>query len=110
MNLTKVLLLFSFFVITGLTTTSCGDSEPECSEAAFDRDLENETDKIIEALTAFSLDPTNPNLCNDYRDALENFLDELERYRSCAEEIGELAEFNEALADGRESLNDTVCP
>ena len=110
MKIKNLFVLFSTLIYLGVVSTSCGDSEPTCSEAAFNEDLNNETEQINEALTAFSLDPTNPSVCNDYIDALENFVDELERYRSCAEELGELADFNEGLNEARQSIDDTICP
>lgn len=103
---------FSFFLLAiGLLTMfSCkSDSDVNCdNEAEIERVLENGLDDVLTATFDYAGDQSTSN-CNKLKDVYSSFIDTLEDFQSCADEVGEGDEFREAIQDSREALNDLPC-
>lgn len=104
-------LKYLLFVAVGFVglMTSCGGDSIDCSdEMALEEATTAGLEDVTDAFTKFSTDPSESN-CQEVRNALSNWINDIEDLEDCARERGELAEFQEALNEAREQLNDFPC-
>lgn len=109
------LLKLSFLLVLFLGLfSSCGDDEDDAvvdcanANATFATAFSEELNNINEVSTEYAMNPTTEN-CNAFKNAYNDYLDAIEAYEDCAREAGQLAEWNQALAETREALNDIEC-
>ncbi len=101
-------LLFTFLLAAGFMMTSCGGDSVDCMDvAAINQDLADETDAVNDALEAYVTSPTDEN-CNDYKDAINDFIDELQKFRECVP-AEDLADWDESISDAEDTLAGVVC-
>lgn len=101
-----LLVTFSFALV------SCGgdDEVEECNAASinFAQEFSQELQDIVDAGTAFGTDPSASN-CENYKEAVRDYINALRSFEDCAREAGMLAEFNAALNEYDESEIDNLC-
>ena len=71
-------------------------------------EIEDELNAVLDAATTYTQDPTTAN-CEAYVAAYQDYLDELEGYQSCANQAGQGAEYQQALQDAQDALDDINC-
>ena len=88
-------------------TTSCGGDD--CTDAnTLNTQINDGVTRVNAAITTFSNDPTESN-CNELLNVLEDYINELEGLESCANDLGQGAEFQATLTSARNSLASTTC-
>ena len=105
MKLTKLLFAFMF---VGVLFASCGDDEIECTEAGLNEAIQEETEALSEAVSAFVVDPTTEN-CEALRDAYQDFIDEAKNLQDCADEVGEGEEYMQSIQEAEASIAALEC-
>ena len=86
---------------------SCRKASPlACSTWGFE--ILDEAEALQETANAYGADPTPAN-CRAYRDALQDYVNELERYRSCSFTAADQQSWNEFLDDAQQSVDDLNC-
>ncbi len=108
----KVLKINSFILFCALffSFTSCSNDDVDCSDTqTIDNLVENQLNEVTDALTAFSNNPNDTGLCNNVKNELQNFLDLLRDYESCAEEDGQGDEFRSQITDAENQLAEIDC-
>ena len=102
---------FALLLLGSLFIVSCGDDDNDkkgCSPN-WAAELTDELTAVQSAAEAYAEDPTGGN-CNAYKDALQDYINELRPYRDCSALTGQnRTDFEAALADAEETLQD-VCP
>jgi len=103
MNLRKLCLLTFSLVCFSMLFVSCGKSD---EEEILDCYTEHINDGIINdysaAIEAWSLDPTNQQLCEDASEALTTWVTALTEYAKCARDNGV------ALQAGFENIDEQI--
>ena len=102
---TRLLLPFTFLLLTSITFTACSNVDCDELETNFEALFADEYERINDALEVYINDPTDDN-CDDVKDALNELIDEVEDYDTCADSRSEAREFREELDDLREELDD----
>ncbi len=97
--------LFVFFIAF---STSCKKSVVGCSGIAYANELSAELNALSTASAAYGQDPSTAN-CNAYKNAFQNYLNGLNKYKNCTFTTGERAQFNAALQDAQDNLDMLVC-
>jgi hypothetical protein len=87
---------------------SCGGDDVDCDPEVYEAELSMLSGDLFAAAFAYGFDPS-PENCEAYKDALDEYLNEAEKYESCAEDAGELKEFREALDEARAELDQLEC-
>jgi len=100
MKYSFLLIILSFAFIT-----SCG-SDVDCDVNAFNNDIQSEFSKLESAANVYAQDPTDDN-CKKFKDAAEDYLDAIESYGDCTE--FDQVQYQEALQQARDNLNQVVC-
>ena len=101
-------LLYVVAITLGLFTLSCGTSGSGSGCGAgfnFYSEVNNEITDLSAAAQAYSLDPTTSK-CLKYADAFENYIDALSGLKSCANGAGQGSEWQEAIDDAQDSIDD----
>jgi len=107
MNTSTRTFLFAL-VVSCTFIFSCGkDSVVGCGNN-FYGEIENELTDITTAFTAFSNDQSVAN-CENYKDALRDYLNALEGLRSCYGAGTSKAEFDAELKIAQDDLDDWEC-
>jgi hypothetical protein len=101
------------FVFMTFSLVSCnkdnGDSGFNCTETfQFSQYIQDETDALIDANAAYLQNPTTEN-CENYRQALNAYIDEAERVEDCARQRGQAQGFEQAIAEARQDIEDLEC-
>ena len=106
----KIKLLFFFLAVASIGLVSCGgDDDVDCTGTVnLSVELSAEIDAVTNAGIAYGTNPTTEN-CEDYVNALEDYLDALSAWESCANEAGVLDEFQQDLADAQAAIDDIEC-
>jgi hypothetical protein len=105
----KLSFFFSVLLI-GLFLISCGDDNSVICGTTFSlsTEIQAELDAFTNAAILYVGNPTSDN-CNAYRNAAQDYLDAIESYRDCADDAGQLAEFNQSLLEAQESVDGIIC-
>ncbi len=86
----------------------CKDDDDPVS-CNYAQEVQDEADALTAAATAYSNDPSNTVLCQDYKDAFTDYLNALEDHVECAALSGQQAELQAAIDQTRASLNAIQC-
>ena len=104
----KNLFLLAFVAIS-MTFASCGGDDVDCNDdAALEAAIEDETLALFTTGEAYTLDPTNSDLCNDYADAIKDWLDAVDSIKDCVP-ADEKEEFDSSIEIIESSLDDLDC-
>ncbi len=107
MNTSVKTFLFAL-VVSCTFIFSCGkDSATGCGNN-FYGELEKELTDLTDALTVYSTDPSEGN-CEKYRDALKDYFDAFSGLRSCYGVGTSKAEFDAAIKEAQDDLDDWEC-
>ena len=101
-------LFFLALVAISMSFASCGDDVDCNDEAAFQAEIETELDALITTAFAYAFNPTDSDLCNDYKDAINAYIKAIEPYRDCFSGA-EKEEFDTDLAETEAALDDLDC-
>jgi len=105
-TLQKLLVCLMFgFVAIGY---GCNDDD-DPSDCNWASDVQDEADALTAAANAYGNDPSNSVLCQDYKDAFNDYLDALEDNTDCAALSGQEDELEAAIDQTRDSLNALQC-
>ena len=91
---------------------SCGEDEeqePEvnCSDPS---SLNASAQNVIDLATQYSSDPTNTSLCNDYFQAVDTYINELDAFiRACDNSGVGLTQWEAAIQQWRDTLQLITC-
>ena len=104
--------IFYSLLLTGLLFTACGDDDDgpgggNCNEV-FTVQFEQEINDITAAATAYAMNPT-PENCQAYKDAYNDYIDSLEDWADCADELGQSTEWQQSLDDARDAIDALIC-
>jgi len=102
--------MFTLLLFIGLFS-SCGDDGlvKDCSAAgALNMTLAEETEKLTDVLTVFSLDQSSTN-CDNVRGAYADYIDVLKTLQGCANEGGVGDEFRNSISEAESSLDTFGC-
>lgn len=110
MKKSTLFLFMSIFAIS--LFWSCGSSDPledKCGTSWSPADeLQDEITALTNAATVYGQNPTIEN-CEAYKDAYQDYLDEIKDWEDCYVYVGQQAEFNQAIADAQASLDAFEC-
>jgi hypothetical protein len=107
MNTSTKTFLFAL-VVSCTFIFSCGkDSVAGCGNN-FYGDLESEITGLSTAATTYSTDPSVGN-CEKYKDALLNYFNAFEGLRGCYGTGANKAEFDAAIDEAKDDLDDWEC-
>lgn len=96
-------------MLTSFAISSCGGDDVDCSGGFnFSQEFSNEFQNISTAAAAYGTDPSTSN-CNAYKDAWNKYGDAIRPFGDCAITPEEKADFNEALDQVIESINQLNC-
>ena len=101
-------ILFLLATVCLIAFASCGGDDVDCSSLNVAVDLEQELDAINATAITYVNNPTKEN-CEAYKKAFEDYLAALQPYGDCAWNAEDEAEFNQALADAQESIDNFDC-
>jgi len=99
-------MLVGACLITAPFLGSCGKDDPE--DCSYVTETQDEYDALIAATNAYSADPTNTAKCNAYKNAFQDYLDELQEHDNCVL-AGQEAAYQQALNDAQASINAIQC-
>ena len=102
---------YLFLVFTGLfVCISCSDDEPasNCEDVDLLVDFETEQDAIAEAQINHLLVSSDEN-CRILKDALNDYLMQLEQFENCERSASEEEQYQEALNNIQEDLDNLTC-
>ena len=94
----------SILCIIGIS--SCGGGKT-CSVGAFNSDVNAAIQQLNTAINAYAAEQTEAN-CNAYKDAAQNYLDEVRTFSDCAADIGQ-ANYDAAVDAAQEAVNSITC-
>jgi hypothetical protein len=94
-------LFLSFFIV------NCG-SNSVYSCTAFNLEFEDELERVSEALTAYGMDASTSN-CEEFKNAYLDYIDALGDYENCANELGNVAQWEQSLQIAEDAINGLVC-
>ena len=104
----KKITSFIVLCILAFMTSGCGGDDVDCTEANLEQNWANEFQAVINAGTAYASDPSSGN-CNAYKDALKEYLDVIDDFEECADEVDEQESFNEALKEANDAIDSLQC-
>jgi len=112
----KKFFIFLSLLVFSMVAASCGSDDDDgnnnnitCDQTFnINAELSDEINAFTNAAITYGNDPT-PENCQAYKASAQDYLEALESLRNCAEQIGELASFNEALADLEEAIDGITC-
>jgi len=105
----KIRLLFFFLALGTLGLVSCSDDGVDCDDSFnFYTELEAEADALTDAAFAYANDPSTSN-CEAFREAYQDYLDTAADLEDCADEVGQGAEFQQALEEAQDALDNLQC-
>ena len=109
-NKVKLTILGSCVML--MTLTNCGGSDDgvsdvNCGDGSWLLTVESEAIAWLAATQVYAQDPTIEN-CQNNKSTAQAYLDILESTRSCVPNA-DLADFQDALDEARENLNDIIC-
>ena len=107
MNTSTKTFLFAL-VVSCAFMFSCGKSGTVGCGNNFYSDLENEINGLTDAATVYSTDPSLAN-CEKYKDALRDYLGAFEGLRSCYGVGANKAEFDAAVKEAQDDVDDWEC-
>lgn len=109
----KTFFFLGLMAIT-LSFSACGGSDDDgnigpvfCNDQTFGEAIANAVSGLNDAAVLYANDPTTAN-CEAYRDAAQDYLDEVRRFEGCAI-IGAREDFREALREAQESVDMIMC-
>ena len=100
--------LYLFILILPFCITSCGDDLDCQDEQELSNFLAEALTPVNSAIFTFSADPTEEN-CNRVVDALEEFIDDMEPFQECADDLGMGAEWRQDIEEARDELSSIDC-
>lgn len=103
-------LLSILVVVLLIGLNSCKkDDKKAINCATWAADIQDEATEYFAAAMVFAFDQTTEN-CNAYKDAAQDYIDELEQYKDCDNlTAGEREELLESIADAEAELEDLNC-
>jgi ABC-type Zn uptake system ZnuABC Zn-binding protein ZnuA len=112
----KKFFIFLSLLVFSLVAVSCGSDDEDGNDvnvtcgATFNinAELSDEINAFTNAAITYGNDPT-PENCQAYKAAAQGYLEALESLRDCAEQVGELVSYNQALADLEAAIDDITC-
>jgi len=99
-------MLVGTCVIAAPFLGSCGKDDPQ--DCNYVTETQDEYDALIAATNAWSADPQNTAKCNAYKNAFQNYLDELQDHDNCVLANQEAA-YQQALIDAQASIDAIQC-
>lgn len=99
--------LCAALVISCTIMLSCGKNSAKCGGNLFG-ELDSETQALTTTLTAYSQDASVAN-CEKYKDALADYFNAFSGLRSCYGIGDSKAQFDAAIKDAKDSLDDWEC-
>ena len=99
---TSLIALCTVFLVS-----SCGKNNAvNCSSGfALGQAIVDEATALSNAASAYGMDPSAAN-CENYKQAYRDYIEELKRYRNCAYDYGQGAQYEEDLREAEEELDD----
>ncbi|MEM9544821.1 MAG: hypothetical protein AAGA77_02555 [Bacteroidota bacterium] len=98
--------LFALLSTTiALSFLSCGDSV-DCSEMGFTTAVNDEIDKVNEAILFYNDNPVFEN-CEAVREAANNYFEVVESFRDCSNITA--SNFNMALQNAQDAVDSIFC-
>jgi hypothetical protein len=107
MNSIQKLLTCLLFGLV-FVTYSCKDDDDDPVACNWTTELEAELNAVINAATVYGNDPTPAN-CQAYKNAYQDYLNELDNYVECAALSGQQAEYQAALDDAQAQIDALQC-
>ncbi len=104
----KDLKLFVLFCFAGISLISCGSDSIDCNDDVFFSRFNESIDELNIATQQYAADPTKSN-CEAYVKALDKYIDEISPLRDCAREVNQLTEFDNAIRQVQEAIDDIEC-
>src|SRR5688572_10344911 len=105
MNTIQKLLTCLLFGLVFLTY-SCNDDDDDPVVCNWTTELEAELNAVIAAANAYYADQVpDPAKCQTYKNAYQNYLNELDNYVECAALSGQQAEYQAALDEAQAELD-----
>ena len=111
----KTIKFLLFFLAMGFMVVACGDDDPndgnvDCNDSnSLYSEIADEAQTFSDALTAWVNDPTNTGLCNDFKDAAQEYLNALKALEDCADDAGVGATWRQDIAEAEQALADLTC-
>ena len=104
-------ILFTLFV-GSMMFVSCNNGDDDVGPCGanwiFATQIADEANALATAASAYGQDPTTAN-CEAYRQAYQDYLDAARALENCARQVGQLTEYNQALADAQAGLDALQC-
>lgn len=100
--------LFVAGIITSVSFVACKKDDPGPSTCVFATELQDESNALSAAATAYGNDPTPAN-CQTFIAAYEDYLEEAERLIPCAQAAGQGAQLQAAINDAQLQLDAIQC-
>lgn len=97
-------------LVSGSLTFSmaCKKDDPDPVTCNYLEETQDEVDALTAAATAYANDPTPAN-CLAYKNAAQEYLNELQHYVSCAAQVGQQAELQAAIDSAQASVDSIQC-
>ncbi len=114
MKLNKLSLFYCLAILFAISFSACGDDDGgsgnvDCNDAsAVTNAISDELQAVNDASTAFSNDPTNNDLCEDFKDAYIDYIDALRDLRDCANQAG-VTDWQDTLDAAEAAAEDLLC-
>ena len=108
MNSIQKLLACLLFGLVFLTY-SCNDDDDDPVGCNYATETQDELQAVVDATNAFSADPTNPAKCQAYKNAWQNYLNELEDHVDCAALSGQQAELQADIDEAQDAVDAIQC-
>ena len=103
------LKIYFYVLLTSFAVSSCGGDDVDCSGGVtFSQEFASELQNISTTAAAYSADPSAEN-CNAYKDAWNKYGDAIRPFGECAITAEDQADFDEALDQIIESVNQLNC-
>jgi hypothetical protein len=90
-------------------TYSCNDDDDDPVGCNYATETQDELQAVLNAANEYSLDPTNTAKCQAYKDAYQNYLNELEDHVECATVSGQQQELQNAINEAQAELDNFQC-
>jgi hypothetical protein len=102
-------LLAGFMLAVLVIGYGCKDDDDDPVGCNWASEVQDEANALTDAATAYANDPNNSVLCQNYKDAFNDYLDALEDHKECAALSGQQDELQDAIDQSRDSLNALQC-
>jgi hypothetical protein len=103
--------LFFGLLIIGLSTSCSKDDDDDTGGlcvATWTTNIQDEIDAVVAAATAYGNSGSQED-CEKYKQSLRNYLDEVRKYERCYIEAGQRAEFEQAVKESEQDIEDIEC-